>query len=187
MMKHVFGLAAGLACCCAAWTSTVVADEAGKPSAEPVRIGVYDSRALAYAHFWSPECERQRQELSKTARDAKTAGQQDRFKELDARLKKLQDQIHLQVFSTAPVDDVLAGMKPQLTAVQQKTGVSRFVSKWDQSTLDQFKKGTRIDVTDQLLGGFKLNEKQKKVVEDLHKKKPLPLDEAKALLREGKL
>jgi hypothetical protein len=186
-MKHVSRLAAGLACLFLSWGTAPAADDTAKSGPGPVRIGLYDSRALAYAHFWSPECQRDLQELIKAAREAKASGQTNRFKELASKIKKQDAQNHLQVFSTAPVDDVLAAMKERLAAVQKETGVSRFVSKWDASALNQLPTTEKIEVTDQLLREFKLTDQQKKVVEEMRKQKPLPLDQATKLLREGKL
>lgn len=186
-MKHTLGLAAGLACLWFGLNTVLAADEAGKSGPAPARIGVYDSRVLAYAHFWSEDYQRKLNELIKTAREAQAAGETDRLKELKSSIEKKQEQNHLQVFSSAPVEEVLAGMKERLPAIQKETGVSRLVSKWDEKTLEQLKTAEKVEVTDQLLREFKLDEKQKKVVESIRKQKPLPLEQAKQLLREGKL
>jgi hypothetical protein len=161
--------------------------EAAEASTPPERIGIYDSRAVAYAHFWSDAHQRELNDLSKAAQAARAGGHEERFKELDAALKKGQERIHLQVFSTAPVDDVLAGMKDRLAAVEQEAGVATLVSKWDGPELKKHKGARQVDVTDLLLREFKLDEKKMKVVQDVRKQKPLPLDRAQKLVREGKL
>ena len=160
---------------------------AGDAGAAPERIGIYDSRAIAYAHFWSDSHQRQLTALAKDARQARSSGDTNRFAELQAELKGEQERNHLQVFSTAPVDEVLAGMSNHLALVQRETSVTRLVSKWDEPALKQVPRATRIDVTDRLLDNFKLTEKQMKVVADLRKKPPLPLEKARQLVREGKL
>lgn len=160
---------------------------AAETNAAPGRIGVYDSRMIAYAHFWTDAHQRDLNERVKAAKEAKAAGQTDRYRELTAALKKEQEQNHLQVFSTAPVDDVLAAMKERVAAVQQEAGVARLVSKWDDQTLSAFRRTTQVDVTDSLLRDFKLTDKQKKVIADLRKQKPLPLEKAQELLRKGEL
>ena len=43
------------------------------------RIGVYDSRAVAYAHFSTPEHLRQISQIKQAARAAGAAGQTNRF------------------------------------------------------------------------------------------------------------
>lgn len=151
------------------------------------RIGVYDSRALAYAEFWTPAHQSRIKELVKTAKAAKAAGETERFNKLDAELKAERERNHLQVFSTAPVDEILAGMKERVAAVQQEANVSRLVSKWDEPALKELKRAEKVDVTDLLLREFTLDEKQQKVVADLRQKKPLPLEKAEELMRKGEL
>lgn len=151
------------------------------------RIGVYDSRALAYAEFWTPAHQARITGLVKAAKAAKAAGETERVKKLEVELKAEQEKNHLQVFSTAPVDEVLAGMKERVAAVQKEANVSRLVSKWDEPTLQELKRADKVDVTDLLLREFTLNEKQQKVVADIRKQKPLPLKKAQELMRKGEL
>jgi hypothetical protein len=186
-MKLTSWIAAGLACAGLGLGAVRAADETNKSNAVAERIGIYDSRVIAYADFWTEAHQRKINDLVKAAKEAKAAGQAERLNELDAALKKEQEQGHLQVFSTAPVDGILAGMKERVDAVQKEAGVSRLVSKWDDQTLKELKRAEKVDVTDALLREFKLDEKQRKVVEDMRTKKPLPLKEAEKLLREGKL
>jgi hypothetical protein len=160
---------------------------AAETNAVSERIGIYDSRVIAYAHFWTDTHQKQLNELIKTARETKAAGQTNRYHELAAQLNRAQEQNHLRVFSTAPVDDVLAEMKEQVAVVEKEAGVSRLVSKWDDKALAPYKPANRVDVTDALLRDFKLTDQQKKVIADMRKQKPIPLDKAKELLREGKL
>ncbi len=160
---------------------------AAETNAAPVRIGVYDSRLLAYAQFWSDAQQRKLQELVKAAKQAKDAGDTARTRELETELKKEQDENHLQVFSTAAVDNVLATMQDRIAEIHKSTGIVRLVSKWDEKALNQFARAEQVDVTDLMLREFKLSERQMKVVEDLRNKKPLPLAKAQKLIREGKL
>jgi hypothetical protein len=162
----------------------MMAAETGAP---PERIGIYDSRVIAYAHFWSDAYQRRLNELTKAAKAARAAGQTGRFNELEAALKKAQEESHLQVFSTASVDDVLAAMRDRLPAIQKEAGVARLVSKWDETALKEYKDAQQVDVTDLLLREFKLDEKKMKVTRDIRKKKPLPLDKARELARKGEL
>ena len=145
--------------------------------AAPERIGIYDSRLVAYAHFWTEAHQRDLKEKAKAAKDAKAAGQTARSEEISATLKTEQERIHRQVFSTAPVDDVLANIKGRLPEIQKEAGVSKLVSKWDEAALKQHGKAERVDVTDLLVREFNPGEKQLKVIADLKTKKPVPLDE----------
>lgn len=157
------------------WSPDVRAVET---NATPERIGVYDSRAVAYAHFWTEAHQREINEKARAAKDAKAAGETARYEELSAALKKEQERIHVQVFSTAPVDDVLTTMKERLALIRKEARVSRFVSKWDK-TLKDHNRAEQVEVTDLMLREFKLNEKQTRVLEDIRKQQPLPLDKTK--------
>lgn len=162
-----------------------MAADTGTTPPEP--IGIYDSRVIAYAHFWSEAHQRELNDRTKAAREARASGQSERFKELDAALRKEQETNHLQVFSTAPVEDVLAAIKDRLPAIQKEARVSKLVSKWDEAALKEHKRARQVDVTDLLLREFKLDEKKMKMARDLTKQKPLPLDRARELARKGKL
>jgi hypothetical protein len=179
-------LAIVLICAWFGWSSEPAMGQTNQ-KASTARIGIYDSRVIAYARFWSEPYQQKLRERNKTAQQAKAAGETARFNEFAAAMKKEQEQNHLRVFSTAPVDDILAGMKERVAAIQKEAGVARLVSKWDEKALKAYKPDQQIDVTDQLLREFKLNEKQLKVVADLRKQKPLPLDQAQELMRKGEL
>ena len=160
---------------------------AAETNTAPERIGVYDSRLIAYASFWAAAHQRKLNDLVKEAKAAQASGDTNRFRELDAALKQERERGHLQVFSTAPVEEILAGMKDRVAAVRQDTGVSLLVSKWDEKTLKEHPGARQVDVTDPLLRDFKLTDKQKKVIEAMRQQPPLPLKEAEELMRSGKL
>jgi hypothetical protein len=151
------------------------------------RIGIYDSRAVAFAWFWSGEHQTQLNELMQSARAAKAAGDTNRFEKFAATLREQQDQIHREGFSTAPPTEALADLKERLPKMQQAAGVSGFVSKWDEVSLKQFKGAEQIDVTDSLVREFKPTEKSLKTISELEKSKPLPLEECNKLILKGEI
>ncbi|MBI5380569.1 MAG: hypothetical protein HZA31_01590 [Opitutae bacterium] len=184
-MKKLFllsCLAGGLAVspAFAAETATMVA-----PATE--RVGVYDSRAVAYAQFWSEEGMRNKNELVVAAKAARAAGDTERARALSQQLSQLQSRLHLQVFSTEPVDNILAQISDQLPALLRQAGVARLVCKWDTAALAQLGTAEQIDVTDQLVQLFRPGEKQLKVLAELKRKPPLPLDQARELEKQGKM
>jgi hypothetical protein len=156
-------------------------------NAAPERIGVYDSRAIAYADFVSEARMLKIRSMVAAAKQAKSAGATEKFKELSAALKAEQERADLQVFSTAPVEDALAAIKTRVGEVEKEAGVALLVSKWDEKALAERKGARRIDVTAELLRDYKLTEKQLKVVQDLVKHPPLPLDKARKMSAQGKL
>jgi hypothetical protein len=168
-------------------TFAAVSPCAAATNAPAQRIGVYDSRAIAYAHFSSDAHQRKLRDLVQDAKAARDAGDNIRAEKLSAELRREQEQIHLQGFSTAPVDGILAGMTNRIAEIRKETGVSALVSKWDEPALAKHKGAERVDVTERLLRDFTLDDKQRKTVEELMKKPPVPLDRAQELMRKGEL
>ena len=156
-------------------------------AASPV-IGVYDSRAVAYAHFGSEPHQKQLREKMAVARAAQKAGDAAKFKELSAALQAEQAEIHRQVFSTAPASEAMEIIRDRLPELQKQAGVSALVSKWDEAALQKYKNATRVDVTDKLVREFiQPDEKQLKMILSIEKSAPIPLKECDELIRKGKI
>ena len=160
---------------------------AQETNARPQRVGIYDSRAVAYAWFWSEAHQRQLREQMQSARAARAAGQTSHFQELDAALRQQQDEVHREVFSTAPATDALTAIQEQMPEIKRHAGVTALVSKWDDQSLKQYANAGKTDVTGQLVREFKPTEKQLKVIVDLQSKKPLSLEQCNELIRKGEI
>jgi hypothetical protein len=186
-MKTIFSVLCGLGCWWFSGGTVAMAGDGAVTNAAPVRVGIYDSRAVAFAWFWSAPVQHQLQEQMAAARAAKQAGDTARFKELAAALRAEQDRIHRQGFSTAPVDDALAAIKDRIPEIEKQAGVTALVSKWDEPMLKQYRDAEKVDVTDRLVRGFNPTEKQLKVIADLQKKKPLSLEKCDELIRKGEI
>ena len=186
-MKTMFSVLCGLGCWWFGGGTMAMAGDGAVTNAAQVRIGVYDSRAVACARFWSESYQSKLKEQMAAARAAKQTGDTERFKELDAILRQTQDQLHRQVFSTAPADDALAALKEQIPEIEKQAGATALVSKWDEQALAQYKDAAKVDVTGQLMHEFKPTEKQLKVIADLQKQKPLPLEKCDELIRKGEI
>lgn len=159
-----------------------------RPSAKSEhRVGVYDSRAVAYAHFCSEAHLRELTRRLAEAKAAQAAGDAARSKQLSAELRERQRVAHLQVFSTAPVDDILASMTDHLNALKRELGLTWFVSKWDAEGLARVADAEQIDVTAQLIAIFPLTEKQNRTLADLLKHEPLPLPVARSLVEHDRI
>jgi hypothetical protein len=172
--KHLMVIATILANVAGATLARAGATEENNTSGQ--QIGVYDSRVVAYAHFWTPEHQQQLKEKSAAGKAAKAAGDQAQFNKLSKEMADEQDRIHHEVFSTAPAEEAMAALKPRLAVIQKQAGVSALVSKWDKQTLFTYKSAQQVDVTDLLVREFKLDPKQTKIIEDIKKQKPVPLD-----------
>lgn len=138
------------------------------------RVGVYDSRAVAYAHFWSPDADRARRETIAAARAAQAAGDTAGFERRSAAMAALQKRMHEEVFSTAPCTEALAALAPRLPELLRELGVTRLVSKWDAKALRDVPEAVRVDVTEELVRQFLTpNGKQRKVLDAMKTTAPL--------------
>lgn len=151
------------------------------------RVGVYDSRLVAYAHFWTDAEQRRISELAAMAQTAREQGDTAAHEARSRALREHQDRIHLQVFSTAPATFALAALQPRLPALLAELGVERLVSKWDPAALQGIPEANRIDVTDRLVAEFAVPPRRAQALASMRSSKPLPLAEAQRLVAAGKL
>jgi hypothetical protein len=112
---------------------------------------------------------------------AKANGDQKRIDALKAEGAAGQKRLHMQGFSTAPVDDLLETIKDRLPAMEKKAGVEKLVSKWDKKTLAQYKSAELVDVTLLLVDAFEPNEQQRKMAIEIQKHEPIPLEQAEKI------
>ncbi len=157
---------------------------AAEPAAAPARIGIYDSRAVAYAQFWSPAAAAKRAEIIAEAKAAKAAGDTAGFDRGAKAMTELQRRMHEQVFGPAPATDAFNVLAPRAPALRAELGVDRLVSKWDEKELAALPAAARIDVTDRLVREFLVPDaKQQRVLESLKTSTPVPLWKLKAMQR----
>ncbi|MBN2703313.1 MAG: hypothetical protein JXR23_03795 [Pontiellaceae bacterium] len=149
---------------------------------QPIRIGIYDSRAIVVGFVGSEiyrdtdgkMLEENVAEYNKAVENGDTA----RAAELEAWGLGLQEQLHLQTFSTAPVDEILAHIADRIPAIRQEANVDMLLSKWDAQQLI-YPKVEKIDVTMKLVDAFKPNKKQRESAIDIQNHPPLSADEVK--------
>lgn len=145
------------------------------------RVGTYDSRLVAFAAFWDDAHQARRQTRVREAREAEERGDPALHQPLAKELSALQHALHMQVFSTAPIDEVLAGLSDRLPALLREAGVSRLVSQWDEADLASVSDADRIDVTDRLVKEFHLPATRQKHLDQLKSTKPLALWRARLM------
>jgi hypothetical protein len=146
------------------------------------RVGVYDSRVVAYAYFWGDAARTYRSRETAAAIAARQSGDEALSKQLSQALANEQTQVHLEVFSTAPADEAMAALALRIPAICQELGVVRLVSKWDAAALNGVAAEAQVDVTDRLVREFLTpNGQQRKTMDEIAAANPLPVVEAKAL------
>jgi hypothetical protein len=153
----------------------------GKAESAVDRIGVYDSRSIAVAWAGTESHSNLLKSLQAEYNQAKAAGDQKRVEEVEAEAEAQQRLLHLQAFSTAPVDDILAHIEDSLDEIKKEAGVTLLVSKWDTETLARYPSAEQIDVTMMLVDALQPNERQRQIAIDIQEHEPIPLDQAEQI------
>jgi Skp family chaperone for outer membrane proteins len=162
---------------CVIFTSLRAEDPNTKTEKAKLRVGTFDSRAIAIAYVDTDDFKQALTKMKEEHKKAKAEGDEKKAKELEAKGEAQQQLLHTQGFSTASVGEYLEHVKDKIPAVAKQVGVDVIVSKWDmvyQSPDAEF-----VDVTDQLVKLFNPNEKMLKIGEELRKHPPISLEEAR--------
>jgi hypothetical protein len=95
------------------------------------RIGTYESRAIAIAYARSAHLAAVHTDLLQRRSEAEERGDEALVREIEARGGALQLRLHLQGFSTAPVDDLLDAVRDRLPEVAREAGVAAIMRSVD--------------------------------------------------------
>lgn len=163
-------------CVIAAFTAWVFAEghkPAEKEHKTKVRIGVFDSRAvaIAYAHSAWNQIDAKTAEMKK----AKADNNKEKIKELEAWGSAQQAKLHKQGFGTAPVHDLLKHIKNDIPKIAKKAGVDIIVSKWE--VVYQNPSIELIDITDEIVKPFSPGEKTLKSIQSIQTHQPFSQEE----------
>ena len=140
-----------------------------------LRIGVYDSRAIAVAYGNSAELRKSLDAVKADYTKAKEAKDDKRVKEIDTQMKAQQRRLHEQGFSTGSVAGIMAKIKDSLPGVAKKAGVEVIVSKWE---VNYQSPGIKVvDVTDDLVALFHVSAQGLKWIKDIQNHAPLPIEQ----------
>ena len=162
------GLVVGILGTCHAMAQ---AQEAREETAK-LRVGVFDSRAVAVAYAASEGHHRKLKQLTDEHAKAKAGGDTETAKRLEAEGKAGQKRMHHQGFGAASVANILEEIKAQLPEIARKAGVDLIVSKWDLAY--QAPAAKTIDVTQAVIAPFKPNARTLKIVHELENHRPVP-------------
>jgi hypothetical protein len=157
------------------------AKDAAGQGVKPLRVGTFDSRAVALAyyrkHLRSPEFTAHIKKLKEERDRAKAAGDNQKAKRLEAEGRAGQEHTHSQVFGSAPIDEILAKIKDRLPEIAKQAGVDVIVSKWNLAYRSPDAKF--VDVTEPLAKLFQPDEGTMKLLRELPKHQPLSAEELK--------
>jgi hypothetical protein len=136
-----------------------------------LRIGTYDSRAIAvaFAHSEYMPVAGKMRELD----EAKAAGDTERVKELEAWFPAYQRELHRMGFCRVPVDDLLKPIQDRLAGVALQAGVDAIVFDCNYSSPD----AEVVDVTRDLVSLYDPDDEVWRIVDELVKIAPISLEE----------
>jgi len=119
--------------------TTITNQSAGKVEAEQpqektlapmIRVGIYDSRAIAVAHGQSDEYQGKMSKLRVDAKKARADGDEKKARQFDRQLGVLMGPIREQAHSIRPIDDILETVKGMIPGIAEEAKVDVIVSKW---------------------------------------------------------
>jgi hypothetical protein len=126
-----------------------LAQPATKPAtfdnADPVRIGIYDSRAIALA--WSASRFNDVGEKMKQLEEAKKTGDKKKIDELEAWGASHQRMLHFQGFGRVPVSDLLEPVREGMGNLVREKGLAAITMHCDAVA----EGATTVDVTEDLV------------------------------------
>lgn len=108
---------------------------------------------------------------------AKEAGDEERVRELEIVGSAQQELMHKQGFSIWQVDNILQKIKGEIPEVAMQADVDIIISKW--ATVYQRSGVEFIDVTNLMVKLFDPDEQTLKMIEEIQKQAPVPLEELK--------
>jgi hypothetical protein len=145
-----------------------------QPPPNTLRIGVYDSRAVAIAYCSSAEFREAMTAIKAEYDKARAAKDEKRLKEIDARMQLQQRRQNEQGFRTASVAAIMAKLGKSLPALAEEAGVQLIVSKWEVNY--QSPAVEAVDVTEQIVGLFKVDPRALKHIEEIQGQPPVPFE-----------
>jgi len=143
------------------------------PAKETLRVGTFDSRAIAVAYLRSEPVEQLVSNHFEKLNKAKEEGDEKLVKELEALGQAYQQVQHQQGFSTASVAEYLEKVKAELPKIAEDAGVDIIVSKWE--VIYRNPSIEIVDVTSHLVKLFNPDERTLEIIEELLEQAPMPL------------
>ena len=151
----------------------------GFSSRANMRIGTYDSRAVAIAFGNSSEGMQFVSNLRAEMMKAREAGNDSLVRHIENKAGVYQKLNHLRAFSIGSVSEILQNHEAEVAAVAEEAGVQALVSKFE---LIYTGMGVdTVDVTLALTRIFKPSEQVQKWISGVPNQKPLPMADALAL------
>jgi hypothetical protein len=170
-MRKLFGLIVVVGLFSASANLAARGEQATPPA--KMRVGTYDSRAVAVAFVESKTMAAELKDMKQQRDQPKMAGDDAKVAALERRGAEMQRRLNRQGFSGFPVDDILAKVKDQLPKVATDTRLAVIVAKPEFAA-----DGVEVvDVTDDLVKLFDPSEKTLKTIKDLRARPVVAVEE----------
>ncbi|MEI7526905.1 MAG: hypothetical protein WCJ95_21330 [Mariniphaga sp.] len=140
-----------------------------------VKIGVFDSRIIGLAYSRSGFYREQRSKFISRNDSAEMLKDSIKLKNFSIHAISSQHLMHLMVFGSGSVSDLISFVRDKLPDVAKKAGVNMIVSKFELPYIDSGIE--QVDVTNELVKLFKPEENIDKMASEFAKNKPIPLDD----------
>jgi hypothetical protein len=146
------------------------------PAPAAVRIGTFDSRAVALAYYRSPSVMKELAAMRAELDKAKAAGDQKKVDYLQLRGPAMQMLMHQQVFSNGSIGHITASVTSRLSDIAVAANVVAVVSCWEvpHATANV----ELVDVTPQVVALFAPDAQTAKIIESMKGQKPIALLDA---------
>ena len=146
------------------------------PAPAAVRIGTFDSRAVALAYYRSPSVMKELMGMRGDLEKAKAAGDQQKVEELQARGPAMQMLMHQQGFSNGSIGNIMPVMAGRLPEIAKAANVVAIVSCWE--VPHAAANVELVDVTPQVVALFAPDVQTAKILESMKGQKPIALVDA---------
>jgi len=138
------------------------------------RIGIFDSRCVAIAYGRSTLFAEHMNGLRSELKKAKEEGNEARVNEIERLGPTSQVIMHQQGFSTGSVRNIMGKIASRLSIIAQKKNVRLVVSKWEVFHYDG--RVELVDITDELVSLFEPDAQTLKILDEVKKSDPVPIE-----------
>ncbi|MEQ9461951.1 MAG: hypothetical protein RIG82_13465 [Phycisphaeraceae bacterium] len=150
---------------------TLITASPAAPPPDKIRIGVYDTRAIAIAYANSAEFQTVIREKKLEQQAAVQRNDTEEAQRLEAWGQTLQLKLHFQGFCRVPVSDILQPHKDQLNQIAAKLQLAAITSSCDLTVENTI----TVDITTELVKIFDPSEKTLEMTQSISEHQPLPL------------
>ncbi len=136
-----------------------------------LRVGIFDSRAVALARFRSADYDNPVKELGEKFTAAKEAGDDEEIARLQRQATLHQAHMHQLVFGNGSVNEIFPELQELLGEVADEDDLDLIVSKWETAFVSP--EVTLIDITDKLVEYYKPDEKVRGMLREMKTIEPV--------------